>query len=573
MSTVSLRPIQTKVIEKVMAAIADGKTDIFIQAPTGTGKGLIGLELSQDFSSYILTSEKSLQQQYEEDTTRFDKYVKVKSICGVDTYRCNLNDEKFSLGVCRTMGLSNNQAMMLPCAESCEYLQRWKKAKAADRTIMNYSYYLVQMNYVLMNMEENAPFRRRQLVVCDEAHKLPDIIESHFACTIDKKIIDKISRTLTMLAGSRISNTRIEVQPLYNAINAVIDVPMKAAPEVHLEALRKLVLEYAVTLGDFSNLKENLAGRYFPKKGGNVGDLKNMSRRLPKEVKGIFAMADNLKDRHCKIADYVDNIDKHGIENLIVDADAPQTRTFHNLSDADLFQKHFAKFSDIRIYLSATLQPELLMKRWGISADSAHVMFIDSEWDDARSRIILCDTADMSFRNADSSIRDATRKINVLLEKHKDVRGIIHTTSNAVTEDICNGAHARVRDRLVRYSSTKEKMEILADWDNYPTNAVLIGPSLTTGIDLKDDHARVNIVVKLSFPNMKSALWAKRYECLPHICIGETASVLEQSCGRTTRSKDDYSISYILDSRAEKFLLQNQRYFSPSFLERVRKEK
>jgi len=112
-------------------------------------------------------------------------------------------------------------------------------------------------------------------------------------------------------------------------------------------------------------------------------------------------------------------------------------------------------------------------------------------------------------------------------------------------------------------------MAILEDFANYPEDAVLVGPSLTTGIDMKDDLARFNIVVKLSFPNMVSALWAKRYEVANHIYVGETASVLEQSCGRTTRSADDFSISYILDSRAKWFISGNRHLFSTSFLDRI----
>lgn len=573
MSKVKLRPIQEKVIAKVRDAIKAGKTDIFIQAPTGTGKGLIGLEIASGYSTYVLTSEKSLQQQYEEDTLRFNRYEDVKSICGVDTYTCNVNDEKFSLGVCRSLNMSNAEAMKLPCSENCEYLQRWKKAKEADRTIMNYAYYLIQMNFVLAKMEERAPFLMRELVVCDEAHKLPDIIEGHFACTIDKKIIDKITRCFNTLRGHRMMVHDIDTKPLFAAINRIITLSLKGdSSTVHLDALRTLVREYASVLGHVNSLKESLGARYLSKKS-TVADLKQMARRLPKEVKAVFSLADNLKDRHCKVQDYVENIDNHGIHNLIVDADAPQSRTYHNLSDADLFQKHFAKFSQVRVYMSATLQPELLMKRWGIDPEKAHVLFIDSEWDDDKSRVVLCDTANMAFHNAENSIRDATKKINLLLEKHKNERGVIHTTSNQVTEDIATNVHTRHRDRLVRYASTKEKMEILANWDDYPKDAVLIGPSLTTGIDLKDEQARFNVVVKLSFPNMQSALWAKRAECLNHIYIGETASVLEQSCGRTTRSKDDHSVSYILDSRAERFMLQHQKYFSPSFLERVRLEK
>lgn len=572
MAKALLRPIQKKVIDKVREAIANGKTDIFIQAPTGTGKGLIGMELSKDFNSYILTSEKSLQQQYEDDIAKFEEYGQIKSICGVDTYRCNINDEKFSLGVCRSLGLGNQEALKLPCAHECEYLQRWKKAKEAKRTVMNYSYYLIQMNFVLENLGDGAPFGPRSLVICDEAHKLPDIIESHFACTIDLKIIDSITRCLTMLSASRLSTKRIDVQHLFDQIIKVVQLPLKGDSKLHLFELENLSSAYGHVLNSFNALKEDLAKKFLTK-SGSAADLKRKAKSLPKEVKVVLKMADNLKDRYCKIHDYVENIKEHGLLNLIVDADTPQTRTYHNLSDEQLFKKHFQKHSEVRVYLSATVQPDLLATRWGLKEESAHVMFIDSEWDDAKSRVVLCNTANMSYNNADESLRQIIRKTNSLLANHENERGIIHTSSNKLAQDISENLHPRVRDRIIRYSSTSEKMNILANWDSYSKDAVLIGPSLTTGIDLKDDHARFNIVVKLSYPNMRSALWAKRAECLNHIYIGETAAVLEQACGRTTRSKDDWSISYILDSRAERFILQNQKYFSPSFLKRIRLEK
>lgn len=568
MSNVLLRPIQVKILEKVRAAIEAGKTDIFIQAPTGTGKGLIGLELSKDYMSYILTSEKSLQQQYEEDTGRFNEYRNVKSICGTDTYKCHVNNEKFSLGVCRSMGLSNKEAMRLPCANNCEYLQRWRAASDSKRTVMNYSYYLVQLNYVYDQLGENSPFQPRELVICDEAHKLPDIIENHFATTIDLKFIDQLNRCLTLIRGNKLSNKKIEVQPLFDQLIKIIELPLKDSAKLHLNALVDLTKEYASVLHDFTSLKEELAKIYL-KRGD---DMKKKARNLPREVRSVFAMADSLKDRHCKIVDYVKIIKTHGLKNLIVDADTPQTRTYHNLSDEHLFRNHFKRFSEVRVYLSATVQPELLAQRWGLKADSSHVMFIDSEWDPDASKIILTNTANMSYNNADDSMRHIIRKINQILDKHKGERGIIHTTSNALTEEICSATHKRVRHRLVRYGSTAEKMEILSNWDSYPNDAVLVGPSLTTGIDLKDDQARFNIVLKLSYPNMRSALWAKRAECLSHIYIGETAAVLEQACGRTTRSKKDWSTSYILDSRAESFILSNQRYFSTAFLNRVRLE-
>ena len=566
-----LRPIQEKIIQKIQAAIDSGKTDIFIQAPTGTGKGLISLSLASGFNSYLLTSEKSLQQQYEDDINKFTGFDEVKSICGTDTYKCNLNNEKFSLGVCRSLGLSNQDAMKLPCAENCQYLQRWKAASAAPQSVMNYSYFLVQMNYVLEQYEENAPFNKREIVICDEAHKLPDIIESHFACTIDLKIIDQITRTLHILQGGNLMRDPIETQPLFDQIIAIIELKKDVHEEIYLKELRRLTSKYAEFLQNINVLKSQLA-RQFLSKSGSSKDLEKKAKKLPREVRNLLSLADNIKDRHCKIEDYVNHIAEHGAHNLIVDSSSYQSKTFHNLSDENLFRKHFERFSDVRIYLSATLQPDLLIKRWGIDPKKAAVMFVDSEWDDAKSRVVLCNTANMSYANTENSMRDIVRKINELMVKHKDDRGVIHTTSNAITEDICSNIHKSLYCRLVRYSTTAEKMEILSTWDKYPPDAVLIGPSLTTGIDLSDDLARFNIIVKLSYPNMGSALWAKRAKLLPHIYVGETASVLEQAAGRTTRSISDSSRIYVLDSRAEKFMLQNQKYFSPSFLKRVRNE-
>lgn len=135
-----LREAQKEALREIQAAIENGKHDIFIQAPTGTGKSLIALELSKLLKangqkSYILTSEKSLQQQYESDCK--GKFLKhhsdVTSISGIDTYTCDVNGEKFSLGVCRNLGLSNKEAIAsMPCAATCGYLTRWDAARQSD---------------------------------------------------------------------------------------------------------------------------------------------------------------------------------------------------------------------------------------------------------------------------------------------------------------------------------------------------------------------------------------------------------------------------------------------------------
>lgn len=569
-----LRPMQKKVIDAVIAAIDKGKTDIFISAPTGTGKGLLALEISKllmdrdGYDSYLLTSEKSLQQQYETDCQqKFDKrHTEVISLCGIDTYKCNINDEPFSLGVCRMMNKSNTEALKMDCAGNCEYLQRWQKAKAEPRMVTSYSYWLIQMNYVLAKMEDKAPFPARTIVICDEAHKLPDILESHFACSIDLKFIERLRNLIMTLRETGNINHAIEYAGVEYAITRALAISPKSDPNIHLSALRKLFIEYSALQDAVEALKEIFTKRHL-KSTTNSSELKKKLRNLPKEVRSTFRFADGLKDRMCKLEDYIAIIEDTHTDNLIVDNVSAEERKYHNLNDSHLFQKHFKEFSKVRVYMSATLQPDLLMTRFGINPDDALVLDVGSSWDKRRSPIVLCNTANMTYKNHDASLTKCIHKIDEILKEHRGQRGLIHTTSNAIMNEIMD--RSRYSHRLIKYSGTEEKMAILDDFDNYPKDAVLVGPSLTTGIDMKDDLARFNIVTKISFPNMISALWAKRYETANHIYVGEAASVLEQSCGRTTRSVDDFSISYILDSRAGSFISGNRHLFSTSFLDRI----
>lgn len=558
-----LRYTQDLAIKKIVEAIGKGKTEIFLQAPTGTGKSLIALEISRHLlekykiKSYVLTSEKSLQQQYENDCQgKFSSYHKdVKSICGIDTYKCHVNGEKFSLGVCKSMGMGHKKALSLPCAATCEYLQRWVKAKEAERTIMNYSYYLIQMNYVLNKLGDIAPFNKRGVIICDEAHKLPDLIENHFAFQIKPKLGKHINYVLRELAKIGIMSA-IRCEELDKDILECLKVPEKAEPAKHFDKLINLLDEFTSILSQLHEVKLKVIGRF---------DLFKMEV-IPKEVKTFNSLLDQIKDYHCKLGDYV-SIITNNINDLVA-CNQDEGRKYHNLSDSSLFQKHFQKFSGVRIFMSATLQPELLMKRWGIDKDKAIIMEIKSDWDPKKSPVILCNTTSMTYKNQKSS-EEALEKIDEILEKHSNERGLIHTTTNALSEYIKE--NSKYADRIVSYNGTSEKLEILNSISTYKTNTVLIGPSLFTGVDFSDELARFNIICKLSYPNIASALWAKRYELKPEIYFGETASIIEQSSGRSTRHEDDHSITYILDSRAAHFFRNFKKNFSQSFLDRIQK--
>jgi ATP-dependent DNA helicase DinG len=93
---------------------------------------------------------------------------------------------------------------------------------------------------------------------------------------------------------------------------------------------------------------------------------------------------------------------------------------------------------------------------------------------------------------------------------------------------------------------------------------------LHTGIDLKEDLSRFQIITKVPYPN-KSDRWinAKR-EKDAEWYYWQTGLKLIQAYGRSIRSKDDWARTYILDSAFPYFLRRNSSILPDWFIRAIR---
>jgi Rad3-related DNA helicase len=583
---VKLRDVQVDAISLILDAINKGKTDIFVQAPTGTGKSLIALELAKEFSqdetgtgTFILTSDRLLQQQYEDDCSgKFSqRHSDVVNISGIDNYNCSVNGNKFSLGWCKSMGMSNSKALAkLPCAATCEYLQRWSRAKNSKTTVFNYSYYLIQMNYVLRKLGAHAPFGARDLVICDEAHSLPDIIESHFACSVDMSWVTKIKEICDSLREDEVWIEFLGVKwgDLAKSISSLFKLKY-ADLENHLAGLSNLLIVCSAIQQRIADSKQTLRFKYklAESEGDNMEEFMNsvnaQNQKIPTSVKEFMSFADEFKDYMCKMEDYVEIINAQGLDNMVIEGTA-NGRKYHNLCDERLFENHFKPFSKVRIYLSATLQPENMIKRFCLDPETTEVITLNSGWNPQHSPVILRNIANFKWANIQNAIDDAVIEVEGIMSRHQNERGIIHTTSYDITRAIVD--RVSQSHRLHTYSNTADKIKLLGSIQDLPQDAIIIGPSLTQGVDLHDDLARFNVIVKLSYPNIGSSLWRKRFQKKRWIYWADAANTLEQAAGRATRHRKDRSTTYILDSRANKFITNKstRKMFSSEFLDRIR---
>ena len=115
-----------------------------------------------------------------------------------------------------------------------------------------------------------------------------------------------------------------------------------------------------------------------------------------------------------------------------------------------------------------------------------------------------------------------------------------------------------------------QRDEVIAEHINSITKpTVLISPSFNTGLDLKDDLSRFQIITKVPYANLgdrwinaKSKLGKDWYDW-------QTALKLVQTYGRSVRSKEDWAKTYILDSAFTYFVKRNRNILPEWFKEAI----
>jgi Rad3-related DNA helicase len=93
------------------------------------------------------------------------------------------------------------------------------------------------------------------------------------------------------------------------------------------------------------------------------------------------------------------------------------------------------------------------------------------------------------------------RAIDNLMTLYRNDKGIIHTTSYEQVNFIVENISDTNANRLLVTDPAKQRDEVIAEHSNSPKPKVLISPSLHTGLDLKDELSRFQIITKVRYPN------------------------------------------------------------------------
>lgn len=101
------------------------------------------------------------------------------------------------------------------------------------------------------------------------------------------------------------------------------------------------------------------------------------------------------------------------------------------------------------------------------------------------------------------------KEVDILLSKHSSCKGIIHTVNYEIAQALRDGLFmSKNYDRLV-FINAKNKAEELENFKQSSEPLVLVSPSLSEGLDLKDDLSRFCIICKVPYASLGD-LWVRR---------------------------------------------------------------
>ena len=530
----SIRPEQQYVLDQLYANW-DKKKYFILQCDVGTGKsGIAKTVANWCENAFIITETKQLQQQYVDDFSHESNMVSIK---GKANYQCNRNGRlNCENGPCTLRRTS----VKPPCMATCKYYTLRSKAINSPIVLTSYA-------YIFRAFDCAGFWKPRELMVFDECHLLEDQLINFATFEINPEFLDR-------------------QYGLFDDDSDRSDLIEKFSEEgwtpnnkSKFNKVFFLVTEKRKEL--FDMMKDELGGEKPEDLDEDALDVLSKTHKLYYDIDKLYKKMSLFFG--AKKEDWI-----------IAPNTTDGALCFTPLNVDLLFHKFCDTWASKFIFMSATiLDTEGYIKELGISPEECLVIKMESSFDPEKSPIYYMPCGSMNYESIDESLHTACSAINFLLSKKPNEKGSIHTGNYKVAERIWNNNSEISKDnhdRLLMRATKEITNQNLLKVHERAENTVLLSPSMTTGVDLKDDLSRFQIVVKMPFSSLadprikkKSTINSNWYTC-------QMLKTLIQACGRSTRSVDDFSATYILDSSFKYWVTRYKKWLPESFLKRIK---
>lgn len=521
---------QSKVIREISEAFKQHKF-VICCAPTGSGKSMIAKtvcnassEPSERFKqlvkSYQIFEKESGSYIHEEECMKMAPFggsvlTMTKSL--QDQYERLFNDSNVLKGKSnyKCMVDEDHSVDTAPCIileklkQDCWQCNKCLYYNARNESIVSR---FGVFNYTMyMCLPDHV--KQKQFLVCDEAAELEDELVKNFSVEL---------RTKT-------------VHYLLPGFDNVVDVENLSAVRTHLISITTNLTEV------ISDLEKKVSSKK------NKASAAEVSRMLA------------AKNMHGQVKTVLDN---WGACEYV----AEKTKTGITISPlkVDKLSHHLFDNAHKVLLMSATIiDPANYAKSLGIT-DYAYIE-MPSTFDPQKAPIIVSSKYRMNNGNWEKLMPVFKNLIEQIVDSHKGTKGIIHTHNMNITNYMRE--NLKGKRYLVREDGIDNE-QILQMHLGGDDDSVLVSPSMTHGVDLKDDLARFQIIVKAPYLPLNSKRIKKLFDLDSQWYANKMLTTVIQASGRGVRSKDDYCVTYILDGNIVHSILDNASKLPKYFLKR-----
>ncbi len=519
----TLRESQEKAMAWFKKSIEGGKKFFILDAPPGSGKSLLSQLIIKFYLSNVnskakfdlLTCNKNLQTQY------LDDFPYLNNLWGKSNYRCDKHDNNCEYGkVC-----NNNKNEKCEDCPHTKSFERWLDGKISLTNFHIHGLYSIFMPEVIEQRNSN-------MLIVDEAHSLDPTVNSFVSFGISKK---QWSKFVTNDISNKWDN---DVFELKNVDELVVWIKKE-----YLFALEKAV--------NMNSAKMKYAkGKELEKVISMVNEITSLKSSIDKFIVSYES----------KTSQWV--VDKKNIKGVL-------SWEIQPLWTGTILRDNIWKNYNHVVLMSGTiLDPEMFCELNGISLDDVAYIKLGMTFPKNNRPIYYIPVGKMSYNNKNKCWEDMKPYIDKILKKYEGKKGIVHVGNYELLEwmkrDFGN-------NKRFIFASPQDRQESIDKHISSKSDTILVSPSMTQGIDLKDDLSRFQLILKMPYPSLASKVNKMRFDSNSKWYPWATIVDLIQSYGRSIRSNDDYADTIILDSCLSDLLTQNTKIFPKYFIEAIEK--
>jgi Rad3-related DNA helicase len=237
-------------------------------------------------------------------------------------------------------------------------------------------------------------------------------------------------------------------------------------------------------------------------------------------------------------------------DSWIVDDSKPGETSIAPLWPTDYAEEILFRGIEKVLLISATIVPKTL-ELLGIPHDQYTFISTAHAFDPRRSPVYLFGASRIDFRSTPGQLAEMVGRMDAIIGRRLDRKGIIHTVSYDRADYILN--HSAHRGLMIapRGKMLHDSLKLFRESD---PPRILISPAITTGYDFAGSQAEYQFIIKVPFIDARSPIMKARAAADPEYLPYLTAQILTQTCGRGMRSPDDRCENFILDTHANWFL-------------------